>query len=148
MTREVGWLRERGDWAGLRSAVRVQTRREVLDPAGGKSKVSEETRHFISSVDPLEAGQGAEWIGSVIRGHWGIENSVHWVLDVVFREDDLRLRQENAAENFSRMQRWVLNLLRQDDRFKPKESIKGRRKIASWSDEYPLQLLGLEVQVR
>ena len=135
VTREVDWLRERGDWVGLRSAVRVETRREVLDPAGGQPKVSVQKRHYISSLDPLDQGQGAEWFGSVIRSHWGIENKVHWVLDVVFREDDLRLRSENLAENFSRVQRLVMNLLRQDDA--STETMRGRRIQAMWDEEYP-----------
>ncbi len=146
VTREVDWLRERGDWVGLRSAVRVETRREVLDSAGGKPKVSVERRHYISSLDPLDQGQGAEWFGSVIRSHWGIENKVHWVLDVVFREDDLRLRSENLAENFSRVQRLVMNLLRQDDA--STETMRGRRIQAMWDEEYPLQLLGLGGKMR
>ena len=138
VTREVDWLRERGDWAGLRSAVRVETRREVLDPAGGKSKLSVERRHYISSLDHLDEGAGAAWIGSVIRSHWGVENKVHWVLDVVFREDDLRMRAKNLAENFSRVQRLVLNLLRQDNT--SKETMRGRRLQAMWDEEYPLGL--------
>lgn len=143
VTREVGWLRERGEWAGLRSAVRVDSTREVLDPRGGKPKVSRESRLYISSLDHRDPVQTAAWFGRLVRGHWGIENKVHWVLDVVFREDDLRLRQEHLAENFSRMQRWVLNLLRSDK--KNKASVKCRRKIAAWDEDYPLELLGLGV---
>ena len=77
-----------------------------------------------------------------IRGQWGIENKVHWILDVVFREDDSRARKNNLAANMSALKRITLNILKQmsDDK-----SIRRRRKCAGWSGEYLLSALGIQL---
>jgi len=80
----------------------------------------------------------AEQIASGIRKHWGIENKVHWVLDVVFSEDLSRKRAGNAAQNFSSINRIALNLLKKD---KARVGIKSRRKMAGWGNEYLLKLI-------
>jgi predicted transposase YbfD/YdcC len=88
-------------WAGLKSVTMIISTREVT---GQKATV--ECRYYLSS---LEAN--AENIGSAIRSHWGIENSLHWVLDVQFREDQARNRKNHSAENMAIIRHMALNLL-------------------------------------
>ncbi len=77
-----------------------------------------------------------------VRTHWEIENKVHWVLDVSFEEDASRIRRRDGAENFFRLRRMALNLLRKDETGQRK-SIKGRRKQAGWDHQYLERLVGL-----
>ena len=147
VTREVDWLKQKdavgGGWAGLRSVVYVESQREVLDPAGGEPKKGKvEKRYYISSLDHRDRGQDAAWFGKIIRGHWGVENKVHHVLDVAFRQDEHRMRSRRLAENFARLERMVLNLIRVNTR-KVKGSVKGKRKQATWSDDFALEVIGL-----
>jgi predicted transposase YbfD/YdcC len=74
-----------------------------------------------------------------VRTHWGIENKVHWVLDIVFREDDCRVRKGNGAENFAVLRHIALNLLRAET--STKRSLKGKRKKAAWDEQYLLKVL-------
>lgn len=106
--------------------------RQVWDQATGTQRP--EISHFLSSLPP-----NARRIGSAIRGHWSIENGLHWVLDVVFREDARRLYDRTAAENVAFMNRLALSLLRGDP---SNDSIKVKRKHAGWSIPYLAQLLG------
>ncbi|SFB57078.1 ISAs1 family transposase, partial [Azotobacter beijerinckii] len=101
-------------------------------------KVSHERRYYISSLAP-----DAERLASAIRQHWGIENRVHWCLDVVFADDQMRARTAHAAHNLATLKRLTLNLLRQDPSQR-KGSLKTRRLIASTSDDYRAELLGLK----
>jgi hypothetical protein len=84
-------------------------------------------------------GNAAE-LGSAIRGHWGIENGLHWVLDVIFREDDSRLKDRTAAENLGMLRRVAVSLLRQGP---SKGSVSGKLRRAAWDDEFRLHLLHL-----
>ena len=95
---------------------------------------SSEVSYFLSSLSPH-----ARPIGSAIRGHWSIENGLHWVLDVVFREDARRLYARTAAENVAFLNRLALSLLRGDT---GKGSLKVKRKRAGWHLSYLAQLLG------
>ena len=97
--------------------------------------VSTEVSYFISSLRP-----NARRIGQAIRGHWSIENGLHWVLDVVFREDARRLYERTAAENVAFLNRLALSLLRGDT---SKGSLKVKRKRAGWNIRYLAQLLGI-----
>ena len=97
--------------------------------------VTTEVRYFISSLRP-----NARRIGKAIRGHWSIENGLHWVLDVVFREDARRLYDRVAGENVAFLNRLALSLLRADA---AKDSLKVKRKKAGWDIRYLTQLLGL-----
>ena len=78
-----------------------------------------------------------------MRGHWGVENGLHWSLDVAFGEDQARMREGNSAENFSILRRLALNLIRQDKSVKA--GIKNRRLMAGWDDGYRQTLLGMHV---
>ncbi len=91
-------------------------------------KIERETRYYVSS-----AALSAEMFGRVVRGHWGIENRLHWVLDVVFREDLARLRSGNAPANMAIVRHTALNLL---SGARPTTSFKNRRKKAGWNVDY------------
>ena len=93
-----------------------------------------EVSYFLSSLPP-----NARRIGSAIRGHWSIENGLHWVLDVVFREDARRLYDRTAAENVAFLNRLALSVFRGDS---GNSSLKVKRKRADWSLPYLMQLLG------
>jgi predicted transposase YbfD/YdcC len=117
-------------WAGVCTLVMVT--RVVWEQASEAQ--STEVRYFLSSLPPM-----ARRVGSVIRGHWRIENGLHWVLDVVFREDARRVYARTPAENVAFLHRLALSLLRGDT---SKSSLKVRRKRAGWSIPYLMQLLG------
>ena len=115
-------------WEGLSSIIRIE--RERLLKSTGKKET--ETSVYISTLT------SAESIASSIRKHWGIENKVHWVLDVAFNEDLSRKRAGNAAKNFTNLNRIALNLLKQD---KTKIGIKGKRKMAGWNNDFIIRLI-------
>ena len=100
-----------------------------------REKTSHERRYYISSR-PLSA----EAFADAVRSHWGIENRVHWVLDVTFKEDLSRLRVGHGAHNMAVVRHFALNLVRQ---LKDKRSIKRRRKVASWNPAYLAEMLKL-----
>jgi len=96
-------------------------------------KETAETRYFISSL-----AMGVKRFGRAVRSHWGIENGCHWILDVTYREDESRVRNEHARENIAWLNRFTLSLLKQRD---DKKSIAGRRDACGWSDEYLIETL-------
>ena len=124
---DVKWLQERHDWPGLKSIVIVESEREI------DLKTTRETRFYITSLVLL-----ADAIGPMIRSHWAIENSLHWVMDMVFRDDECRVRTENAPANFVTLKHMAHNLARKAP---GKDSIRLRRKTASWDDEYLVSLI-------
>jgi predicted transposase YbfD/YdcC len=119
---------EAARWSRLAKIVRFDSERTV------DGKVTRGTRWFITSRKTLTAKQAL----AAVRGHWQIENKLHWSLDVAFREDDSRLRAENAAENFAVVRHIALNLLRNTA---SKVGIKNRRLKAGWSDDFLSQVL-------
>jgi len=126
-----GRLSQLGEWAGLLTLVLVL--RVVKCVRTGVETI--ETQYFISSLRPC-----ARRLSRAIRGHWSIENGLHWVLDVVFREDARRLYEHTAAENVALMNRVAVSLLRADA---SPSSLKVKRKQAGWNIHYLAQLLGL-----
>ena len=129
-TSEVDWFEEKSKWKKLTSLGMVESRREIGD------KITDETRYFISSL-PSDAATFAR----ACRGHWGIENGLHWTLDIAFREDDSRIRLGHAANNLAIIRHFALNLIKQDK--KRKIGVKGSRKRAGWDLNYLQHLLGL-----
>ena len=119
-----------GAWLGLLSLVMVL--RVVTCPATGQETYA--ARYFLSSLRP-----GARRLARVIRSHWGIENGLHWVLDVVFREDAQRVYNRTAAQNLAFLNRLAVSLLRGDA---SPRSLKVKRKEAGWDVKYLAQLLG------
>ena len=128
-TSDVAWLAERAKWKGLRTIAMVESERIV----GDRSRL--ERRYYITSL-PSEAAP----IAGAVRGHWGIENRLHWVLDVSFSEDGSRVRKAYAPENLGLLRRIALNLLRQEP---SKGSLKGKRKRAGWDSAYLATVLGI-----
>jgi predicted transposase YbfD/YdcC len=119
-----------GAWAGL-ATIAVVIRRCVEHATG---KASDEVRYFISSL-PARAKR----LAAAVRRHWGIENGLHWVLDVAFNEDRRRQRDRNGAENLALLNRLAVSLLRRDTT--GKAGVKCKRKTAGWNDDYLLHLL-------
>ena len=113
---------------GTATLIRVQSRAELSD----RSRF--ETRFYISSA-VLTAQQAAE----AVRGHWGVENSLHWVLDVDFHDDQSRLRKGHGAKNMALVRHFAINLTRS---VKDKRSIKLRRKLAGWDTTFLASILG------
>lgn len=123
VTDDIAWLRKsHADWPALRSIIMIRARRTLN---GGTSS---ETRYFISSL-AADARQLAE----AVRAHWGIENRLHWVLDMTFREDESRIRKDNAPHNASILKHMALNMLKKAP---SRRSIRLKRKSAGWDNEF------------
>lgn len=127
-TSDLSWLEGREEWEGLKSVVMVEAERFTGD------KLSVETRYYLSSL-----GNDARLLNEAARSHWGVENSLHWVLDVTFDEDRSRIKEENAPENFGLLRRLALCLLKRES--STKRSIKGKRLRASWDEGYLQRVL-------
>jgi predicted transposase YbfD/YdcC len=128
ITSEIEWLGAKDSWANLHSVGMVEARREVGDT------VQVETRYFLTSLP----AQGVRF-AQAVRQHWGIENSLHWVLDVSFDEDACRIRKNKGAQTFAVLRHSALNLLRREPHHK--RGIKARRKRAGWDRAYLFQVL-------
>lgn len=131
ITDHLDYLPQHERWKGLRTFGIVEATREI----DGKS--STETRAYISSL-PMDAAR----FSRSVRAHWEVENRLHWCLDVVFNEDQVRARVKNAAQNLAVIRRIALNLLRQDK--KTKVGLKAKRFLAAASDTYLPNLLGVK----
>jgi len=127
-TSELTTLPNRTQWAGLTSIAMMESERHIGDT------FSLERRYYITSLD-----SNARQFGNAARGHWGVENCVHWTLDVTFREDECRIRRGEAAENLCTLRHFVLNLLKQEKTLK--KSIKQKRLMAAWDDDYRAKVL-------
>jgi predicted transposase YbfD/YdcC len=127
-TEKIGWFADREAWVGLRSVGVVEARRTV----NGQDSV--ERRYYLSSLPA-----NAEKFGRAVRGHWGVENGLHWVLDMVFGEDQSRARSGYAVENLAATRRLAINLLRRDNTCK--RSIKGKLLRAAIDPDYLKHIL-------
>jgi predicted transposase YbfD/YdcC len=124
----LAYLNPGGEWAGLRSVGMVERERRT------EAKTTRETWYYLSSLDGA-----VEPFARAVRGHWGIENQLHWVLDIAFREDESRVRTGHAADNFAVLRHLALNLLRQET--SAKCGTKAKRLKAGWDDAYLLKIL-------
>lgn len=124
---DVAWLQEHHKWPGLQGIIMVESVREIGD------KIERETRFYITSLLFL-----ALQLAPIIRSHWAIENSLHWVMDMIFRDDECRVRTENAPANFITIKHMAHNLLR---RASGKDSLRLRRKTAAWDDDFLASLV-------
>lgn len=118
-----GWLQGKENWAELKSIGMVESTREI------NGECSYEKRYYISSLEC-----DAEKFGNAVRRHWGIENSLHWVLDIAFRENESRIRKGSAPKNFAAIRHIALNLLRNNKSFKG--SVKSKRLNAAMDVKY------------
>lgn len=125
----LGGLYQQEEWSGLQSVVMVYRRRHL-----GDGTMSEETQFFLSSLPP-----DAQRIGRAIRLHWGIENQLHWVLDVTFGEDDSRIRNGHAPENVTLLRRLAISALNQET--STKRSLRQKAKLAAMKPDYMMQVL-------
>jgi predicted transposase YbfD/YdcC len=124
---DIAWLQERHDWPGLKGVVMIESIREIND------KIERETRFYVTSLVLL-----ADKLGPIIRSHWAVENSLHWVMDMVFRDDECRVQTDHAPANFTTLKHMATNLLR---RAPSKHSLRARRKVAAWDDDFLATLI-------
>jgi len=125
-----GELESLSGWPELATVLAVETIRGVH----GTGNAEAEIRYFLTSC-----GDDPAVLVRAIRRHWSIENALHWVLDVTFREDDSRVRDRTAARNLALLRKIALNLVTRDRR--GRASRRGRRKMAAWNDDYMLQII-------
>jgi len=130
ITAQIGWFADTAEWEGLRSFGIVDSVREIGDSR------SFERRCFLLSLPP-----DANTFAKACRGHWGVENPLHWTLDVTFREDNSRARSGHAPENLAALRRLALNAIK-SNKSQPKLSVRSRRLMAAWNHEYLASLLG------
>ena len=133
-TTNLSWLDKklREHWPKLAGIGMIERQRKI------NGTVSTERAYYIGS----RGITSAESFAQAARDHWGIENSLHWVLDITFREDDCRVRKEHAPHNFAALRKFALALLRQDTHY-TKRSLRARRKTAERLPDYRASLLGL-----
>jgi predicted transposase YbfD/YdcC len=124
---DIGWLQERHQWPGLAGIVMVESRREI------GARTEREFRFYITSLGP-----DAKRLGDAIRGNWSIESGLHWVMDMVFGDDECRIRKNNAPANFATVKHMASNLLR---RAPGKDSLRVKRKMAAWDDDFLASLV-------
>ena len=123
-------IEEPSKWKNLKAIVKIEAERYIKSTG----QTQKETRLYITSY-----GGSAKTISSAIRAHWGVENSLHWVLDVSFGEDASRKREGHSAQNFSMLNRIALNLVKNEQ--SKKRSVKGKRLDAGWDNDYLLKIL-------
>ena len=128
-----GWQ----NWSNLKTVARVRSQRHI-----GAQNTTEE-RYYISSL-PDEVALTAERVLTATRSHWAIENQLHWVLDMAFREDECRVRKGHGDENLAVLRHITLNLLQGDKN--SRIGVHGRRLKAGWDSDYLAQLLGVQMR--
>lgn len=126
---EIDWLQKDHKWPHLKTIVSITSKREIDDV------ISEETRYFISSLD----AEDVEKIAQCIRAHWGVENRLHWTLDMAFDEDRSRVRMGNSAANLAILRHLALNLIKSETSLKT--GVKNKRLNAGWDNDYMLKII-------
>jgi predicted transposase YbfD/YdcC len=124
---DIAWLKARHPWPGLKAVIVVDSTREI------GTRTEHEMRLYITSLE-----LDAEALGPIIRAHWAIENSLNWIMDMTFRDDECRLRSEHAPANFTTIRHMAHNLIRKAP---GKDSFRLRRKVAAWDDGFLASLL-------
>lgn len=124
---DVAWLQERHAWPGLNRIIIVESSREFSD------RTERETRLYLTSLNTQAAV-----LGPIVRSHWAVENSLHWVMDMTFRDDESRVRTDNAPVNFTTIKHMAHNLIRNAS---GKDSLRLRRKLAAWDDDFLVSLV-------
>ena len=124
ITDDIEWLPKKNEWKDFKSIVMVQSTREI------RKNITVENRFYLTSIIPQP-----ELVGKAIRSHWGIENSLHWILDVTFREDDSRIKEKNAIENIALVRKIALNLLQSVKQGFKDMSIRRLRKKSGWDNK-------------
>jgi predicted transposase YbfD/YdcC len=125
------------EWRNVRQVIAVENITSTTNAhGGGRGETKSDIRYFLTSSD----ADGLT-LAAAVRNHWAIENSLHWVLDVGFREDESRLRDRNAAANLAVIRKIAINLVKADKTLKG--SIKSRRKAAGWDNDYMQKIRGL-----
>jgi len=127
-TNDIGWLAEKNEWPGINTICMAVRHREV------NGKASTETSYFISSLE-----NHAPTIAQAIRAHWGIENGLHWCLDISFREDHCRVRKDHGPENLAILRHLATNLLKREHSLKG--GLQTKRLKAAWDHAYLLKVL-------
>ena len=127
-TDDIDWLEGKHQWTGIKTICRVVRQRDV------NGKLSTESAYFISSLD-----NNASKIAQSIRNHWGIENDLHWCLDIAFREDACRVRKDHAPENFAILRHMAINLLKRENSLKA--GLQTKRLKAAWDHDYLIKIL-------
>ena len=130
---DVAWLQERHQWPGLQGVVMVESERVIPGASRQADKIERETRFYITSLLWV-----ASQLGPAIRAHWMVENGLHWVMDMMFRDDECRIRTDHAPANFTTIKHMALNLIR---RAPGKDSLRLRRKVAAWDDDFLASLI-------
>ena len=129
-----GFAERHPEWVGLRSLGLVVRERQV-----GDGESTDEVQYYLSSLPPR-----VRTFARAVRGHWGIENSLHWVLDIAFREDESRLRKGHGPENLALLRRLAVSLLQNEGT--EKTGVACKRKQAGWDNDYLLQVLGASLR--
>jgi predicted transposase YbfD/YdcC len=124
---DVAWLQARHDWPGLKGLVIVESTREI------GMRTERETRYYLTS-----SPWPAERLGPMVRDHWAVENGLHWVMDMTFRDDECRIRTDHAPENFVALKHMAANIARKAN---GRDSLRLRLKTAAWDDDYLAKLI-------
>lgn len=128
MTDQIDWLEQRQGWLGLRGIGMVESERQIGD------QTTIDRRYYLCSF-----ATDVERFADAVRRHWGVENQLHWSLDMGFDEDQCRVRVRNAAENLAVIRHISLNMLRQESSLKV--GLKAKRRKAGWDERYLAKIL-------
>jgi predicted transposase YbfD/YdcC len=126
VTSDIAFIREQHpQWKALRSVVQIKSQREI------KGEVTTEHRYYISSLEAK-----TDKVSNAIRQHWGVENKLHWTLDISFNDDQSRIRKGNAPRNIAIIKKTALNLMQIIKKTRPRISLKAMRKLAGWDHSF------------